>query len=64
MPRCSSARNGSALDFSAFPRETPRRAPILGEHTDEILGQELGMSDSEIGRLRDAKVVAGPVEVS
>jgi 2-methylfumaryl-CoA isomerase len=55
---------GSPLDFSAFPRETPRRAPILGEHTDEILSQELGMSDREIGELRDARVVAGPMEVS
>jgi 2-methylfumaryl-CoA isomerase len=54
---------GSPLDFSAFSREIPRRAPILGEHTDEILSQELGMSDGEIGELRDARVVAGPVEV-
>ncbi len=55
---------GSPLDFSAFPRQAPCRAPILGEHTDQILGQELGMTDAEIGRLRDAKVVAGPLEVT
>ncbi len=35
------------------------RAPLLGEHTDEILSGELGMSDGEIGRLHDAGVVAG-----
>jgi len=55
---------GCPLDFGAFPRENPHRAPILGEHTDEILSQDLGLSDAEIGRLRDASVVAGPVEIS
>ncbi len=55
---------GSPLNFGAFPREIPRCAPILGEHTDEILGQDLGLSEEEIGRLRDKKIVAGPVEVS
>ncbi len=54
---------GSPIDFSAFTRESPRRAPILGEHTDEILSQDLGLSDSEIGKLRDAGVVAGPVDL-
>lgn len=55
---------GSPLDFSAFPRQVPRPAPLLGEHTDQILSQELGLSDTEIGRLRDAKVVAGPLEIT
>ncbi|MCG6860429.1 MAG: CoA transferase [Chromatiaceae bacterium] len=55
---------GSPIDFGAFDREPPRRAPILGEHTDEILSQDLGLSDSEIGRLRQAGLVAGPVEIS
>ena len=55
---------GSPIDFGAFEREPPRRAPILGEHTDEILGRDLGLSDGEIARLRDAGVVAGPLEVS
>ncbi len=79
-PRCSSANPlfteleqpgigdylvpGCPLDFSLFPREVPRRAPILGEHTDEILSQDLGLNDGEIGKLRDAKVVAGPVEIT
>jgi len=55
---------GSPIDFGAFTREPPRRAPLLGEHTDEILSQDLGLSDTEIGRLRDAGIVAGPVEIS
>ncbi|KAF0118622.1 MAG: mesaconyl-CoA C1-C4 CoA transferase [Rhodospirillaceae bacterium] len=54
---------GSPLDFSACPRETPKRAPLLGEHTDEILSRDLGLSDAEIGTLRDKKIVAGPVEL-
>jgi len=55
---------GSPIDFGAFTREPPRRAPLLGEHTDEILSRDLGLSDSEIGRLRAAGIVAGPVEIS
>ncbi len=52
---------GSPLEFGACPRETPKRAPLLGEHTDEILSQDLGLTDTEISKLRDQKVVAGPV---
>jgi 2-methylfumaryl-CoA isomerase len=50
---------GSPLSFGAYDREPPTRAPKLGEHTDAIL-HEIGYSDSEIGALHDAKVVAGP----
>jgi 2-methylfumaryl-CoA isomerase len=39
------------------------RAPVLGEHTDEVLADLLGMSDGQIGKLRDRGVVAGPVEL-
>lgn len=55
---------GSPLNFSAFPREPARRAPVLGEHTDEILCQDLGLSAAEIAGLRDKKIVAGPVELT
>jgi len=54
---------GSPISFGAFPRQPPRRAPLLGEHTDEILGDDLGLSDKEIVRLREDGVVAGPVEL-
>jgi 2-methylfumaryl-CoA isomerase len=54
---------GSPLDFSASPRETPQRAPILGENTDEVLSGVLGLSDGEIGSLRDRKIVGGPIEL-
>jgi 2-methylfumaryl-CoA isomerase len=51
---------GSPLGFSAVERQPVRRAPLLGEHTEEILAELLGLSGPEIGRLHDAGVVAGP----
>jgi crotonobetainyl-CoA:carnitine CoA-transferase CaiB-like acyl-CoA transferase len=33
------------------------RAPTLGEHTDEVLREELGVSDDELARLREAHVI-------
>ena len=50
---------GLPINFSALERQPPRRASILGEHTDEILA-EIGMSDGEIAKLHDDHVVAGP----
>jgi len=38
----------------------PVRAPLLGEHTEEVLGDVLGLSGLELGRLMDRGVVAGP----
>jgi 2-methylfumaryl-CoA isomerase len=49
---------GSPIDLGA-DREPPRPAPLLGEHTEEILGEVLAMSPAEIGRLFDMQVVAG-----
>ena len=39
------------------------RAPVLGEHTEEILGS-LGYTDAEIGELIDARVVAAAAKGS
>jgi 2-methylfumaryl-CoA isomerase len=41
---------GTPLDFSAVPRVPVRRAPQLGEHTEAVLAELLGMSTAEIGR--------------
>ena len=54
---------GSPLVFSDLERRPPERAPLLGEHTEEVLAGVLGMSDAEIGRLHDRGVVAGPAPV-
>lgn len=53
---------GSPLAFSAVDRVPVRAAPRLGEHTDEILLELLGMSESQVGMLHDARVVAGPIQ--
>jgi len=55
---------GSPLNFTGAERAPVRRAPTLGEHTDEILAEVLGMSEAEIGRLHDAGTVAGPSAVA
>jgi 2-methylfumaryl-CoA isomerase len=48
---------GTPLDFSAIPRTDVRRAPQLGEHTEAVLTELLGMTTAEIGRLeRDGLV--------
>jgi 2-methylfumaryl-CoA isomerase len=51
---------GLPLDFGAAPREPTRPAPRLGEHTDLVLSQMLGLSDGEIARLHDVGIAAGP----
>jgi 2-methylfumaryl-CoA isomerase len=51
---------GLPLDFGAAPRQPTRPAPRLGEHTDAVLSQVLGLAAAEIGRLHDAGIVAGP----
>jgi 2-methylfumaryl-CoA isomerase len=51
---------GSPLEFSGLERTTPHRAPLLGENTDEVLAEILGMSDGQIGKLHDDGIVAGP----
>ncbi|MBG09986.1 MAG: 2-methylfumaryl-CoA isomerase [Gammaproteobacteria bacterium] len=53
---------GQALSFGAFIREAITPAPLLGQHTDEVLSEILGLSDMQIGRLHDKKIVEGPDE--
>ena len=55
---------GSPLDFGAVPREPPAPAPLLGQHTDEILLELLGLPEAEVGRLHDDGIVAGPAKGS
>ena len=41
-----------------WPPPPRRRAPLLGEHTDEVLGEALGLGGSEIAALRASGSVA------
>lgn len=51
---------GTPFEFSDFKRYPPEPAVTLGQHTDEILSNLLGMSDIEISKLHEDKIVAGP----
>jgi 2-methylfumaryl-CoA isomerase len=48
------------LDFSALEREPARPAPVLGQHTEQVMTELLGISSAEYGRLHDQGIVAGP----
>lgn len=51
---------GLPLDFAAAPREATRPAPLLGQHTDQVLSEVLGLSTAEIFRLHEAGIAGGP----
>ena len=55
---------GSPLEFGQVERVPVRRAPQLGEHTEEVLADVLGLSGAEIGRLHDDGVVATEAAVA
>lgn len=48
------------LDFSAMARVAPKAAPSLGQHTEEVLCELVGLSTAEFGRLHDRGVVGTP----
>jgi 2-methylfumaryl-CoA isomerase len=54
---------GAMGRFGGVPRLPAARAPRLGEHTDEVLAQVLGLSAARIGELHDAGLVASPAPV-
>jgi len=51
---------GSPLNFSQFEREEPVPTPTLGMHTEEILGDVVGLPDVEIAQLFDSGTVQSP----
>ncbi len=77
-PRCSTANpifnmvdqpgagrilaSGTPLDFSVAGRCPAVPAPRLGQDTDAVLADVLGLSGAAIGKLHDAGTVAGPRE--
>ncbi len=50
----------SPIDFGGVARVPAEPAPRLGEHTDEILLDVLGLTEREVGQLHDEGIVAGP----
>ncbi|MEM6498638.1 MAG: CoA transferase [Pseudomonadota bacterium] len=51
--------SSSPFEFAAEDRLPAMTAPRLGEHTDEVLADILGLSSAAIGKLHDKGVVAG-----
>jgi crotonobetainyl-CoA:carnitine CoA-transferase CaiB-like acyl-CoA transferase len=47
----------SPVQFSATPSEIRTPPPALGQHTDAVLAERLGMSAADIARLREAGAV-------
>jgi 2-methylfumaryl-CoA isomerase len=45
------------LEFSAGGRLPPKPAPRLGEHTEAVLGEVLGLDAAQVGRLAAAGVI-------
>lgn len=45
------------LRFSETPAQYQEAPPMLGQHTDAVLTQLVGLSQAEISRLREAKIV-------
>jgi CoA:oxalate CoA-transferase len=48
---------GPPVRMSETPGTVRTPAPLLGEHTDEILRDRLGMSGEEIARLHNEGVI-------
>jgi crotonobetainyl-CoA:carnitine CoA-transferase CaiB-like acyl-CoA transferase len=53
-------QSGILAKFSATPGKVDRAAPLLGEHTEEILAHMLGYSLERIVELRRRKVICAP----
>jgi 2-methylfumaryl-CoA isomerase len=51
---------GAAARAHGERRPPPAPGPRLGQHTDEVLSTRLGLGSSEIARLHDQGIVAGP----
>lgn len=50
---------GSPIDFRSLERLPVAPAPALGQHTDQVLAEVLGLDSGAIGKLHDDGIVAG-----
>jgi crotonobetainyl-CoA:carnitine CoA-transferase CaiB-like acyl-CoA transferase len=46
------------IKFPGNDQPVPTAPPVLGEHTDEILSELLGLTSAEIEKLRAGHIVA------
>jgi 2-methylfumaryl-CoA isomerase len=51
---------GLPLNFSGVERAPAKPAPQLGEHTEEVLSQLLGLGSAELGRMFDRGLIGAP----
>jgi len=51
---------GSPLTFGALDRQSPTPAPVLGQHTEEVLADVAGLPDRDIARLFDSGIASAP----
>lgn len=51
---------GATVSVADLPRAATAPAPWLGQHTEEVLADVLGLAPGAIGKLFDTGVVAGP----
>jgi crotonobetainyl-CoA:carnitine CoA-transferase CaiB-like acyl-CoA transferase len=49
---------GRAINLPEYPDPRPTAAPLLGEHTDEVLRELLGATPAQLREWRDAGVIA------
>ncbi|MBW2651370.1 MAG: CoA transferase, partial [Deltaproteobacteria bacterium] len=50
---------GSPIHLSETPGEVYAPAPLLGQHSEEVLKEILGYSQEEIGSLKEEGVING-----
>ena len=50
---------GPPVRMSETPGAVRAPAPLLGQHTEDVLRRRLALDDNEIGRLRRARVIGG-----
>lgn len=55
-----SLQAGAPFEFSVSDVDYAERAPLLGEHTETILVDELGFDRANVRQWRQAGVIAGP----
>ena len=48
---------GIPFRMNGTPPAVRRPPPLLGEHTDEVFGEELGLGGERLAQLRAAKVI-------